>query len=99
MTKVGAGDGLLHDRIVVEGHRSDDARLDARRLAVRPVELALNGLADIGMGEGWLAVHIEPLKARRGLASGHVNGLLHLGQHIGEVHARLWSSEQERRVA
>ncbi len=79
----------MHDRIVVQRHRGDDARLNARCLAVCAVELALDSLAHVGVSEGRLAIHIGPLQARRGFASGHVDRLLHLGQHIGEVHARL----------
>ena len=62
--EIGTRNGLLHDWIVVQRHRRDDARLNARCLAVGAIELPLDGLAHIGMSECRLAVMIEPVQAR-----------------------------------
>src|ERR1700722_10813392 len=54
--EIRTGNGLLNYRVVVDCHRSDDAGLNARSLAVGPIELALNSFADERMGKGRLAV-------------------------------------------
>src|ERR1700733_3279245 len=47
--EIRTGNGLLNNRVVVDGHRSDDAGLNAGSLAVGPIYVSLDGFADEGM--------------------------------------------------
>src|ERR1700722_18068966 len=86
--EIGAGNSPLNYWVVVDSHRSDDAGLNARSLAVGPIELSLNGFADERMCKGRLAVDVEPLKERIRFAARHVYCVLDLFEHVLEINAR-----------
>src|ERR1700722_1927384 len=76
--EIGAGNGPLNYWVVVDCHRSDDAGLNARSLAVGPIKLSLDGFADERMRKGGPAVDVNPLQARVRFATRHVHRTLHL---------------------